>query len=83
MAKIDIKDAYYSVPIKTQDQRFSKFIHRGKIYNFCAVPNGLSLGPRKFTKLLKPPLAALRKDNVIVSAYIDDLIVIHKEFMVV
>eukprot|EP00794_Sanderia_malayensis_P013075 gene13075-14418_t len=27
-----------------------------------------------------PPLASLRKDNVIVLAYIDDLILVHKEF---
>ena len=33
-------------------------------------------GPRKFTKLTKPPIACLRIEGVIVAIYIDDIIVI-------
>ena len=44
------------------------------------LPNGLSSGPRKFTKLLKPPLATLRRDKDVVSAYIDDLIRIARNY---
>ena len=40
------------------------------------LPNGLSSGPRKFTKLTKPPIACLRTEGVIVAIYIDDIIVI-------
>ena len=80
MAKVDIKDAYYSVPIKISDQRYLKFEYNGNLYKFTCLPNGLSSGPRKFTKLLKPPMAALRKRKRIVSAYIDDLITIAKTF---
>ena len=80
MAKVDIKDAYYSVPIKISDQRYLKFEYNGNLYKFTCLPNGLSSGPRKFTKLLKPPMAALRKRKQIVSAYIDDLITIAKTF---
>ena len=40
------------------------------------LPNGLSSGPRKFTKLTKPPIACLRIEGVIVAIYIDDIIVI-------
>ena len=74
MTKLDIKDAYYSVPIKSQDRKFLKFMHKRKLYEFCALPNGLSTGPRKFTKLLKPPLSVLRKQKSNVGAYIDDLL---------
>ena len=80
MTKLDIKDAYYSVPIKLEDRKFLKFMHKGKLYEFCAVPNGLSPGPRKFTKLLKPPLSVLRKQKVNVGAYIDDILLTNKTF---
>ena len=43
---------------------------------FVVLPNVLSSGPRKFTKLTKPPIALLRIEDVIVAIYIDDIIVI-------
>ena len=74
MAKIDIKDAYYSIPILPEHQKFLKFSLQGKLYKFTCLPNGLCSGPRKFTKLLKPPLAELRLDYIKIAAYIDHLI---------
>ena len=57
MTKVDIKDAYYSVPINVMHQKFLKCAYGGKLYQFTCLPNGLCSGPRKFTKLLKPSLA--------------------------
>lgn len=74
MASVDLKDAYYSIKIKEEHQKFLKFKFKDKFYKFTALPNGLSTGPRKFTKLLKPPLAFLRKEGHISCAYIDDLL---------
>ena len=69
MASVDIKDAYYSVPIAAEDQKFLKFMFEGQLYQFTCLPNGLFPGPRKFTKLLKPPLATLREAGHILGAY--------------
>ena len=80
MTKLDIKDAYYSIPIRESDKKFLKFMHEGTLYSFQALPNGLSSGPRKFTKLLKPPLAALREQNINIVAYIDDLIILDTSY---
>ena len=60
LVKLDIKDAYYSIPIEEFHQRFLKFKCEGKLYKFMVLPNGYTERPRKFTKLLKPPLATLR-----------------------
>jgi len=79
-AKIDIKDAYYSVKIAKEFQKYLKFIYSGVLYQFTCLPNGLCSGPRKFTKLLKPPLAELRIKDVVVSGYIDDLITLGQSF---
>ena len=73
MSSIDLKDAYYSVPIKEEAQKYIKFCFQGKLYKFVCLPNGYCHGPRKFTKLLKPPLSELRTLGHTIMAYIDDL----------
>ena len=55
MASVDLLYAYHSVPIHVEYQKYLKFVWTGKLYQFTALPNGLSSGPRIFTKLLKVP----------------------------
>lgn len=72
MASIDLKDAYYTVPIAKEHRKYLRFMWRGKLYQYTCMANGLSPAPRYFTKLLKPIYASLRKlghENV---GYIDD-----------
>ena len=71
MAVIDIKDAYYSVPIDPAFQKY--FIWNGVLLQFCVFPNGLSPAPRFYTKLMKPVMANLRELGHINSIYIDDI----------
>lgn len=73
MASIDLKDAYYSIPIATSDRTDLKFSWKGKLYQFTCLPNGLSCWPRNFTKLFKPALSHLNLRGHISSGYIDDL----------
>ena len=72
MASLDFKDAYYSVKIHPDFQKFFKFFYNGTLYKYTALPNGLCTCPRKFTKMMKPPLAFLRQCGHIISGYIDD-----------
>ena len=71
MAVLDLRDAYYSVPIATEDRKYLRFGHGGQLYEFVCLPNGLSSAPRIFTKLLKPALTVLRDDGVLIIVYID------------
>ena len=80
MAKVDIKDAYYSIPILKEHQKYLKFFYKDKLYQFTCLPNGLCSGPRKFTKLLKPSLAALRQSGISVAAFIDDIFLVAESF---
>lgn len=73
MASLDLKDAYYSVKISPNSQKYLKFIYNGTLYKFTVFPNGLCTCPRKFTKMMKPPLSHLRLKNHIIAGYIDDL----------
>ena len=45
MASLDIKDAYYSIPVDESFQKYLKFYWNQKLYQFCALPNGLSPCP--------------------------------------
>ena len=76
MASIDLTDAYYSVPIHPEHQKYLKFTFDGMLYKFTAMPNGLVSAPRNFTLLLKPVLASLRQKGHISSAYLDDIFLV-------
>ena len=76
MACIDLRDAYYSVSIQNYDRRFLKFIWMGQLWQYKALPNGLTTAPRLFTKLVKPIMAYLRQRHHIVMAYLDDVFIV-------
>lgn len=65
MASIDLKDAYYSVPIYSTDRKFLKFMWKGQWFQYTCLPSGLLSAPRVFTKLLKPVFSTLRKQKVL------------------
>ena len=72
MASVDLKDAYYSVPVATEHRKYLKFEWNGCLFQFSCLAMGLACSPRKFTKLLKPVYAELRKYGCLVVPYIDD-----------
>ena len=71
MVSLDLKDAYYVFPINPDYTKYLKFSWKGKLYRFLVC---LSSRPRKFTKLMKPPIATLRINGCIVAIYTHDLI---------
>ena len=63
MASIDLKEAYYSVPMAKEHQKCLKFKWGYTLFQFTCFPNGLSFCPRTFTKLLKPVYSVLKFIN--------------------
>ena len=76
MSSVDLRDAYYTVSIKQQDQKYLKFVWKGVLYQFTALPNGLACAHRYFTKMLTPIFAELRKTGNECFFYIDDSFII-------
>ena len=72
MASLDLKDAYYSIPVSSQYQKYLKFMWGNKLYKFTVLPMGLACSPRLFTKIMKPVYAHLRSIGHISSGYLDD-----------
>ena len=74
-ASLDLKHAYYTIPVALEQRKCFKFLWLGNLYEFNALPMGLSSSPRIFTKVMKPPLAYLRQKGCTVSGYIDDFFI--------
>ena len=72
MASVDLKDAYYSVPVASEHLKFLKFVWKQEYYRFTCLPNGLAGEPRLFTKLSKPVLSYIRSLGHICMGQIDD-----------
>ena len=73
MIKMDLKDAYFSIPIHPEHHHFLSFQWQGQAYEFQCLPFGQSLAPRVFTKVTCPIVAWLRKLGMRILAYIDDI----------
>lgn len=77
LTKLDIKDAFFHVPIASEHRDLFRFVWKGRQYRFRAMPFGLSSAPRVFTKLLKPVVGFLRSKLMIRCViYLDDLLII-------
>ena len=77
LASIDISQAYHSLRIRVGDRDLLQFLAGGKRYRFRVLPNGLSSGPRIFTKIMKAVMSHLRaENNILLCFYIDDTILI-------
>ena len=72
MASVDLKDAFYSIPILKEHTKYLKFTHRGKLYKFIAMPQGYGPAMRIFTKVCKVPFSNLRSKGHISVVFVDD-----------
>lgn len=76
LAKLDLKDAYFLVPIHNKHKKYLRFVHKNQKYEFNCLPFGLNWAPYVFTKILKPVLRALRLEGVTSVIYLDDILLI-------
>ena len=74
MCKIDLKDAYFMIPINQESRKFLRFLWQGSLYEFLCLCFGLGPAPLIFTKIMKVPIAFLRRLNVQVIIYLDDML---------
>ena len=79
MMKLDLKDAYYALPIHHSHRKYLRFVYQDRTYEFQCLPFGLSSAPRAFTKSLRPVLAVLRSMGIRVVIYIDDMLLLHQQ----
>ena len=68
---IDLKDAFFSVPLHNDHQIYLKFIF-GNLFQFTSMPNGYGSAMRIFTKISKVPFGHLSSQGHNSVVYVDD-----------
>ncbi|XP_021362427.1 uncharacterized protein LOC110456180 [Mizuhopecten yessoensis] len=69
---IDLKDAYFHIPVRRSARKSLRFTFEQKVYQFRAMPFGLTTGPLVFTKLLQVVVGHLPSLGVDAPIYLDD-----------
>ena len=74
ICKLDLKDAYYCVPLQKNSRKYVRFRWSGNLCKFPCLCFGLVPAPRIFTKLLKIPIAILRRIIIKTVIYLDGML---------
>ena len=69
---LDQTDAYLHIPIHYRSRKFLRFTLRGRVYQFKALPFGLSTSPFVFTRLMEVIATFLRRRAITLHPYLDD-----------
>ncbi len=72
---IDLKDAYFHIPMRTESLRYLRFKTSHGLFEFTALPFGLSTAPYVFTRVVKAVAAYARTCGVKILTYIDDWLI--------
>ena len=68
---IDLTDAYLHVPIHPISRKYLRFVYDHQVFQFTALPFGMSLSPWIFTELMNVIAAHLRLRAVSLFPYLD------------
>ena len=72
MTSIDLKDAYFQVPIHLDSRKFLRFTWRDQSFQFRVLCFGLSTAPQVFTRMMAPVSAAFHRQGFRLLRYLDD-----------
>ena len=75
MTKVDLKDAYFMIPISKKHKHLTRFNWGGKTFQFNCLPFGLSSAPSVFTKTTRPLMTTLRSMGLRTIMYIDNILI--------
>ena len=74
LAKVDLKDAYFSIPIHPDHRKYLCFLLGERVYQFTCLPFSLTSAPWVFIKTLRPIAAPTRELGLRVVFYIGDIL---------
>jgi hypothetical protein len=80
LLSLDLKSAYYLIPIKEMDTWKLVVRIEGNLYRFMALPMGINIAPQRFTRILQAVIKLIRKHlGYRISGYFDDIILMEKD----
>ena len=72
MASVDLKDAFFTVPVHNLHKFFFMFEWIQKFYKFVGMPYIYSDAMRIFTKILKPVFGHFRQESYLSVIFVND-----------
>ena len=75
LTKVDLKDAYFMIPIREVDRPNLCFLAQHRQFQFTCLQFGLSCAPWVSTKTLKLAIYTLRELEIRLVVYIYDILV--------
>ena len=76
MISIDLKDAYFQVPIHKKSRKYLRFQWEQRVYQFRALCFGLSTAPQVFTRVMGVVATLCHQRGIRLHRYIDDWLVV-------
>ena len=74
---LDLKSAYYQIPLLPDDRPMTGFEANGKLYQYCRLPFGVTNGVSVFQRTIDNLIAAHKLENTY--AYLDNITVVGKD----
>ena len=76
LASLDLKDAYFQIPIHRSSRKLLRFTSEGTVYQFRALCFGLSTTPQVFTRVFAVVSAWAHCHGIRLLRYVDDWLVL-------
>ena len=76
MVTMDMRDAYFHVPIHQESRPFLRFVFNSKVYQFRALCFGLTTAPQVFTRVLAPLAKIAHLAGIRIILYLDDWLIL-------
>ena len=76
MASIDLKDAYFQIPIHQSFGKFLRFVCQGTVYQFKVLCFGLSTAPQVFTRVFSLISSWAYTRGIQLIRYLDDWLIL-------
>ena len=76
LASLDLKDAYFQIPIIGSSRKLLRFMSEGTVYQFKALCFGLSTAPQVFTRVFAAVSAWAHARGIRLLRYLDDWLVL-------
>lgn len=73
---LDLRDAYFHLLIHPRFRQWLRFTWANRVFQFRALPFGLSLSPWVFTRVTREVAIILRRRGIRVRMYLDDWLVL-------
>jgi ribonuclease HI len=76
---VDLTDAYFQVPIHPTYRKYMRVALEGRVLQFKALPMGLNVSARLFTKIILELMRYLRSKGIHIHAYLDDWLIKNRD----